>query len=314
MARGWLLLAVLWGWPAAGARADPPPPPPAPDAPKKGSGFRLEGQPAIEEPFGDADTFRRSIDRYQAIYDEMSELREDFSAAVQEVLHHVLPSPDGQTPRPKKCPEADVAAPFGRAHAIGQAYLKLGREIGRHFDSVRDLSGLGETDALTPDYRWKVKQILANHKLLLTDYREMKIVFHDQLSAEVRAVGCDPDRLVERARTVIEKEPEPAPRKPRKPEKKPLLRPGKPEPGPPKLAASVGFFIDNQRCHQGVRVYVDGALTGEVRPGYRGAFRTSAGPHEMCLIPGSSKAACGQPGTVRKVHISDGFTISMRCS
>lgn len=311
-----MLALTAAGGGARAQSATPPEQAPAKAPARTGGGFRLEGQPAVEEPFGDAETFRRSIDRYQSLHDEMQELRDEFGGAVQEVLRRVLPGLDG-TPRPKRCPEADIAIPFGRASAIGQAYLRLGREIARHHEAVRDLAALGETDALTPDYRWKVKQILANHKALLVDYKEMKAIFHEQLSAEVRAVGCDPEALIARSKTVLEREPEPkapvvAAVDPKKDPKK-VRPPSKPEPGPPRLAQSVAFHVDNQRCREPVRVYLDGTLVGELRAAHRGTFRSSAGPHQLCLLPGTSKLTCGAPGSVRKAYLHDGFTISMRC-
>ena len=44
---------------------------------------------------------------------------------------------------------------------------------------------------LTPDYRWKVKRVLQQYSALLTDYREMKVAFHDQLVDELKFSGCD---------------------------------------------------------------------------------------------------------------------------
>src|SRR5262249_48960159 len=134
-------------------------------------GFHMEGQPQLEIPFGDADAYRKTVDRFLALHDQMQELRDDFSRSVQDVLARVAVPEAGDKKR--HCPEAEIAAPYARAFQLGQQYLRSGHELERAFGQVRDLDGLGETQGLTPDYRYKVKRVLELYKQLLADYREM---------------------------------------------------------------------------------------------------------------------------------------------
>jgi hypothetical protein len=266
----------------------------------------MEGQPQLEIPFGDADAYRKTVDRFLALHDQMQELRDDFSRSVQEVLARV--APEARDARKHRCPESEISAPFARAFALGQQYLRSGRELERAFSQVRDLDSLGETQGLTPDYRYKVKRVLELYRQLLADYREMKIAFHDQLSGEVRFRGCDPDRLVARAEQAA---------------KDALAQAAATATGENgekaksaddvRTAAVVTFFVDNLRCKEPARLYLDQVPLGQVDPTARAGFRTKAGPHEVCLLAASDKKVCGAPGTVRRAYVHEGFTLTLRC-
>jgi hypothetical protein len=266
----------------------------------------MEGQPQLEIPFGDADAYRKTVDRFLALHDQMRELRDDFSRSVQEVLQRA--GQDGSH-RARKCPTADIAPPFQRAFGLGQQYLKSGRELERAFTEVRDLDALGETQGLTPDYRYKVRRVLELYRQLLSDYREMKVSFHDQLAAEVRFLGCDPERLVARAeqagKAAVEGEGT----------AQATTKPGSPtQPDSDvRATATVNFYIDNARCKEPVRVYLDQVPLGQVEGGARGGFRGRVGPHDLCVLAGSDKKACGAPGTVRRTYLHDGYSITLRC-
>jgi hypothetical protein len=302
------MLAALLAAVGTDAQAPPKNTPP-PQAP----GFHLEGQPQLEIPFGDADAYRRTVDKFLALHDRMQELRDDFSRAAQEVLTRA--STLEAQKKVKSCPEGEVAAPYARAFALGQQYLRSGRELERSFSQVRDLDQLGETAALTPDYRFKVRRVLELYKQLVADYREMKVSFHDQLAQEVRFLGCDPDRLVARAEqagmqtaaadgaTMAGADParEPTAGKAAKPLDE------------PRVAQSVTFFVDNLRCREGARVYLDQVPLGEVSSASRAGFRGKAGPHDLCVLAASDKRACGAAGTVRRAYLHEGFTLALRC-
>jgi hypothetical protein len=51
---------------------------------------------------------------------------------------------------------------------------------------------------------------------------------------------------------------------------------------------------------------------GEVPGGTRSGFQTQAGPHDLCLVD-DPKRTCGQPGTVRRTYLHEGWTITLRC-
>ena len=263
----------------------------------------MEGQPQLEIPFGDADAYRKTVDRFLALHDQMQELRDDFSRSVQDVLAKVAVGDD----KKHKCPEAEIAAPYARAFQLGQQYLRSGHELERAFSQVKDLDGLGETQGLTPDYRYKVKRVLELYKQLVADYREMKIAFHDQLAGEIRFRGCDPDKLIAHAEQTGKDAAD-------KTVPAGQAAGGKTPPtDEPRTAQMVNFFVDNARCKEPVRVYLDQVPVGAVDGTARGGFRAKAGPHDLCLLFQSDKKACGAPGTVRRAYLHEGFAISLRC-
>lgn len=272
----------------------------------------MEGQPQLEIPFGDSDAYRRTVDRFLGLHDQMQELRDDFSRSVQEVLHRVAAPASERGSNRRKCPQAEIAAPYARAFALGQQYLRSGRELERAFVQVRELDQLGETQGLTPDYRFKVKRVLELYKQLLADYREMKIAFHNQLASEVKFLGCNPDQLIARAEQAGKdavlaggnnnsaSPPDP---------------PGKSKPAGDDVRATaiVSFFIDNTRCQEPARVYLDQVALGQVGAAARTGFRGPAGPHDLCVLPVSDRKACGAPGTVRRAYLHEGFSLELRC-
>lgn len=286
---------------------------PAPIAAQEGGGgFHMEGDPKIETVFGDAQQFRRYVERFFAVHGEMQTVREDFSRNVQAVLAslaaHQAASGRG------KCPVDAVALAYARAYKLGQTYHRLGKELEANYISIKELDDLGETSGLTPDYRWRVSRALKLYAQVLRDFKEMKLVFQSQLADELAFHGCDPQELVvkgeelERAGAA----PPTPPVKPAEPtgggkKKKPS------EPAAPVPAMHVTFFVDNSSCDTSLRVFVDGQLAGEVGSRAKAAFRSLVGRHDLCLIPSSSSKQCGDPGTLRKAYIHDGWSIAMRC-
>src|SRR5215470_18689370 len=121
------------------------------------TGFRMEGDPKIETVFGDAEAYKRYVDRFYAMHADMQRTREDFSRNVQAVLASLAADQSsGPGARgPAKCPTDAVALTYSRAFRLGQVYHKLGKELEANMISIRELDGLGETAGLTPDYRWK---------------------------------------------------------------------------------------------------------------------------------------------------------------
>src|SRR5687767_245761 len=158
--------------------------------------FRLEGRPAIDDIFGDTSDYRRTIDRFLELTAAMQSMREEFAKTVQAILNELKTREAREKKR--SCPVAEVAAPYARARRLGSEYLRVGRELTRHHETVKEYDRLGESIGLTPDYRWKVRRVLAQYPALLTDYREMKIALHDQLDDELKFVGCDLTQLAQK--------------------------------------------------------------------------------------------------------------------
>ncbi len=282
-------------------------------------GFHLEPRAAIDDVFGDAADYRRVIDHFLTLSDGMQATRDEFAKAVQAILAELRAQPA----RARKCPEAQVAGAYGRALAAGQEYLRAGRELSRYYEQVREYDRLGETVGLTPDYRWKVKRVNQQYAALLTDYREMKVAFHDQLTDELRFAGCDPEKLAARGAPRDEAWPSAAELaaapgdKAALPQPPPSAPPRPPRTEPidiaPQSRAGILFYIDNSRCSTGTRVALDGRPLGDVPAATRAAFPARPGPHDLCLIPEGAAKKCGDPGTIRKSYFHEGWTIALRC-
>jgi hypothetical protein len=308
-------------------------PPPA----EANGGFRLESKPVVDDVFGDAGDYRRVVDRFIELADKMQAMRDEFARSVQSALTSLgARSQDGKTKRPRVCPVDLVAQPYDKAQHLGAEYLRIGRELARHYDQVKEFDRLGESMGLTPDYRWKVRRVLQQYQALLTDYREMKVAFHDQLIDELKFAHCDlatlllrGDPQAQRSGMVANDESWPppgqpgAPGSPAKPEAKETLPPNLPsERVPPPQPISVGkpegarsgvlFYVDNTRCGKSAVVYVDGKKLGEVPAATRVGFQAAPGPHDLCLMDGSKKD-CGAPGTTRRSYLHEGWTIALRC-
>jgi hypothetical protein len=332
-------VGALWLIMSNGA-AQPAPPPSLEAGRDAGAGFHLEPRPAFETVFGDAESYRRTVDRFVTIADRMQQRRDEFARAVQTGLAKLAGTSGKRT-----CPEAEVAGPYARAQRLGQEYLRAGRELTRHYEQIKELDRLGETIGLTPDYRWKVRRVLEQYQALLIDYREMKVAFHDQFVDELRYASCNLDRLLERAdASALKAESWPAPGQPGAPgvavanagttdktlpaeslpdisgptprpsKDKVMARTEQPAEAPPTPRAGIFIFIDNTRCSAGTHVTLDGKSVAEVPAATRSAVQTTLGPHDLCLVPDGSQKKCGDPGTVRRSYLHDGWTISLRCN
>jgi hypothetical protein len=310
-----------------------------------GTGFHLEGRPAVDDVFGDAGDYRRTVDRFLELTTQMQQMRDEFARSVQTALSDLgARGPDNKklSSRRHGCPVDAVAGPYAKAHRLGSEYLRVGRELTRHYEQVKEFDRLGESIGLTPDYRWKVKRVLQQYSVLLTDYREMKVVFHDQLVDELRYAGCDLQVLLLRGgdpqpRGTPDSWPQPGqpgapgvqvakaepPREsvpPNLPVEKvpppqPISFPKRTAPADPTADAprsGVLFYVDNTRCQRGAVVYIDGKKLGEVPAATRVGFQTAPGPHDLCLLD-NAKKECGAPGTVRRSYLHEGWTISLRC-
>lgn len=284
-----------------------------PDAPPPG-GFRLSTDPKIETVFGDVEEFRRYVDRFFVVFAEMQKTREDFARHVQAVLaslaaHRAAPREEGGA---RRCPADAIALAYARAFKLGQLYHRLGKELEANYVSIRELDALGESKALTPDYRWKVARALKLYRQVLTDFREMKVSFQDQLPDELAFHGCDPQALIAKGEELEPSAAPPAPPAPPPAPPKPKHGPNGPV-APPVAAQTISFFIDNSSCKSSLRVFLDGAFLGEVASGAKAGFRSLVGRHDLCLIPSTSRQECGAPGTVRRTYIHDGWSITLRC-
>ncbi|MBT8493708.1 MAG: hypothetical protein KJO07_11665, partial [Deltaproteobacteria bacterium] len=266
-------------------------------------GFRMEGAPEVEVVFGDTHAYRARIDRFFVVQKLMQDQRREFSRRVQGSLAVLIKTRRG-------CPSNDLAPHYYGAHRAAEEFRRLGIEFETHYTAIRTLHRYGESQGLTPDYRWKVKKISKIYRAALTDYREMQVALVDQLDKDLGYRGCKTAKLLnlgeKRAQT-----PPLAYGRPAKEPRRRRWRRDKPKPVVP--ASTVTFFVDNRTCKTALNVHADGALLGEVPARKRVAFQTLAGNHALCLIRKGDKQQCGQAGTVRTAYIHDGWAMAMQC-
>jgi hypothetical protein len=330
---------------ATTAKTQPSPPTsPAPSADAPGFAgpmtsipFRTDAQPRIDPVFGDAAALRAAVDRFLSLQADMERVRDEFGSAVHDALATL--SPTAAAPVTKSCP-ATSGGPYARALAAGMRYLALGQQLQSRYRDIRRADDFGDSVALTPDYRVKIKKARELYQQLLNDYREMRVAFYDQLGAEMRHAGCrtgakapaslppdavvpptptDPEawslddalpevaddrRLAPAAALGASKEPAP----------KALAIEIVPLPARSGSAApAIWIDVDNSLCPQPTRIAIDGQALGEIGPRKKTSVRTHAGPRELCVLPAGDPRACGDAGTIRKAYLHEGWSLAVHC-
>jgi hypothetical protein len=277
----------------------------------------------------------------------MDQVRDEFSNAVHQTLAALatgatVAQAPAQTKAPSPCPAA-AAAPYARALAAGGRYLQLGQQLQSRYRDIRRADDLGDAVALTPDYRAKVKRAKELHQQLLNDYREMRVAFYDQLGAEMRHAACKTGnaagnlaagQVAKPDAPATEPPPTPNPSDPdawtiideggehpqggvaAKPAAVPDHAPAEAAPDPAGstfAAPAIWIDLDNSLCAQPTRLSIDGQPLGEVAPHKKTSVRTHAGPREICVLPAGDPRSCGDPGTIRKAYLHEGWSLSVHC-
>jgi len=265
-------------------------------------GFRMEGAPEVEVVFGDTMAYRARIDRFFQLDTAMNEQRQSFSRRVQASLAALVQSKRG-------CPTQELAPHYFGAYHAAEEYRRLGIALEIEYTAIQTLHRFGESQGLTPDYRWKVNRVTPAYRASLTDYREIQVALVEQLDKELGYRGCKSADLLsegeKRADTppLAYTVPVPPPRRTWRRE----------APAPVVPASTATFTIDNRSCKDGLDVYADGVLLGEAPAHKRAAFQTLTGNRAICLIPKGSTLECGQAETVRTAYIHDGWAMTMHC-
>ena len=216
----------------------------------------------------------------------------------------------------------------------GREVPPAGAAAAGHYRDIRRADDLGDAAALTPDYRVKIKKARELHQKLLDDYREMRVAFYDQLGAEMRHAGCNTGKTDKAAPGAVATAdgtaaPPPNPSDPSAwtmddagaGDEPPAVVIGPvapaakavPAPAVTMAAPSIWIDVDNTLCAQPTRVSVDGQPLGEVGPHKKTSVRTHAGPRELCALPASDARACGDPGTIRKAYLHEGWSVTVHC-
>ncbi len=295
--------------------------------------FRTDAQPRVDAVFGDAASLRLSVDRFLGLQTDMERVRDDFSTAVHETLT-ALASNVGVGADPaaaKTCPAA-TATPYARALAAGTKYLLLGQQLQGRYRDIRRADVLGDAAALTPDYRVKVKRAKELHQQLLDDYREMRVAFYDQLGAEMHHAGCKTGPKAAPAPTDAVAAAAPSPSDPSawtldEPASADEVAPAPaaalpaaraqseamPPLGATMAAPSIWIDVDNTLCAQPTRVTVDRPTAGRDRRAQEDLRPHARGPAEICALPASDPRTCGDPGTIRKAYLHEGWSLTVHC-
>jgi hypothetical protein len=306
----------------------------APGGPRiKNTPLRTEVLPRIDPVFSDTRALRRSLDRFWSLHAEMEQVRSAFSTAVHSTLGLVAPRARGlgppRSPSARGCP-GGAMADYTRARRAGARYLALGHALESRYRTLQRSARLGESPGLTPDYRAKLHHTPARYLRLLEDLREMKVAFYDQLSNELRHVGCKLGRDTAAHQATESLDPmDPTAWNIKHPDdleselpdaaagstNSPQGTPGETtKEAASEAAPSIAIAIDNAHCPGPSRISIDGALMARVDAGEKISVRTRAGPHELCILPVSDKRACGDPGTIRRVYLYEGFGLVVRCA
>ncbi len=307
---------------ALGDAASAPPSPATSDV-----SFRTDAAPRIDPVFGDVASLRASIDKFLSLQGEMDRVRDEFSSAVHETLTALA---DDAAAAAHQCP-ATTGAPYGRALASGGRYLALGQQLQASYREIRRAEDLGDTLGLTPDYRLRVKKAKDMHQQLLSDYREMRVAFYDQLGAELRHAGCKlgakgiaPALLPDAIGSWDLADPatsEPGARgasAPSPPATTPRLAVADPplsaEAAAAGVAPAIWIEIDNALCNEPTRLAIDGQSVGQIGPRNKTSVRARSGPHEVCALPASDRRSCGDAGTMRKAYLHEGWRLTIHCA
>ena len=263
----------------------------------------------------------------------MDRVRDEFSSAVHETLAALADEPPGPhaATDARQCPAA-TGAPYVRALASGGRYLALGQQLQATYREVRRAEDLGDTLGLTPDYRLRAKKARDLHQQLLSDYREMRVAFYDQLGAELRHAGCKltakgiagvnpsnpgswdlPEASGELTLPGEHGAPAASP---------PTTTPRQATANPPLsdeaaaagVATAVWIEIDNALCNEPTRLAIDGRAVGQIGPRNKTSVRARSGPHEVCALPASDRRSCGDAGTMRKAYLHEGWRLTIHCA
>jgi hypothetical protein len=328
--------------------------------------FRTDVRPRVDQVFGGVAALRTAIDEFLALEGDMKKARDDLSVAVHEALAQLRPlpsAPPGTSGNPAPAPSGaarsnvpgsgagscspGALAAQAKARESGRRFLALGRRFEARYREIRRGLTVGDTVALTPDYRWKAGRARELYTELLRDYQEMRVAFHDQLDAELRHAGCATDAPAKiagggRARPSVPSDSG-AP-DPENPEDWTLAAADAPLPALPttptrparvggenNAAANRGAHaggkgpdsesgpaiwieIDNSRCARPSAFTLDGQPVAPIPAAKKVQIRTRAGPHALCVLPATEKRACGATGTVRQVYLFEGWSMAVRCT
>jgi predicted Zn-dependent protease len=268
-----------------------------------GAPVSLAYTPALVRLWGDADLINAALARYAEVSQAISQARAAYQRRMLGLLGQLGRGPEAPA-KPRAlhaCPLARIASDWAAAQRELTAIERLGVDLEAAWRLIARHDEVGATASLLPNARTQVIADKKAWKLALADIGELRAEWGRALAPELRAIGCT-DRLLAAAVAdparyhVVEED---------QPEAIPTTQ-------PPRPRARATFYVDNTRCPDSVDVWVDGVALGQVAPGRRSALVADGGERALCLLsPGA--AQCGDRGTVRRVYLHDGWSVTMHC-
>jgi tetratricopeptide (TPR) repeat protein len=261
----------------------------------------LNWQPELMRPWGDSEALQEDLRRFAAAQADMATVREAYQGDIVALLGALGKGPGGKRKAAKGCPTGQLAARWADAQTRLQRLQRLGLALEAAFARIVRHDELGMTAGLLPNARLAVASAKRDYPVALRDMAELRAEWSSGLSPELGAAGCTMQALAaaasDRRNLGVADEP---------------LEP-EPVAAPERVVQRTTFFVDNTRCSEELDVYVDDALVGRTAAGQRTAWVAGAGERSLCMIvPGTGQ--CGDRGTVRRVYLHDGWTVTTHCA
>lgn len=286
--------------------------------------------PEFEDPFWPTGQLRRDIDRFLRLADRLEQHRDAFDRAVNR--SYAALTAHYRVNRKGGCPQVLVGPHVVEARRAGTAALADGREFSRLYRRIAIMHRLGETAALTPEYRELFVPRQKRHRRgtapsafdhahdkAASEFAESRSIFHDRLVKEIRRFGCDVGQLPATVPPVEAADPSVAESRVLTYSSSYQVPPSDPDEGvdPDDLeSATVFFTVDNSDCTMTQRVFVDGRQVGTVGNDGKtnaGIFEVRGGPHDVCIMPDADAAKCALPAHRLRAFVHEGWSVKIHC-
>jgi hypothetical protein len=189
--------------------------------------------------------------------------------------------------------------------AYGNAVLSLKKEA----DSLSKAGKAGDGAFFTADEASRAERVLAASKAAERDVEELRGQFAAAVLPLMKRHGCALDGMEPASDGTIEARDRervvelPAPHSRRSPAGISPEIPAVP-------ARVIRFRVNNGEGRNRYVVTLDGKEIGELPPGSSRIFAARIGSHDLCILPDGP--ACGDPGTVRRVYLHEGWTMEIK--
>lgn len=213
-------------------------------------------------------------------------------------------------PVPRKgkrtCPASAIAGSYKSIYGAYNGFIFRGKALEEIVDRMKLAESFSELTLATSEAKAEFDRIRSEYYRALANLREMRLVLHEELPAELKASNCSETLLQANSTTEVLHESH---------GKTPQSAPAS-QAAPPTEFVNIGvvFTLDNRTCGEPFEVYVDKTLLGRVAPGERMSFRVTKGYHLLCIIPVGGKMKCGEAGTLRHGYFESNLTFVTKCN